>query len=1149
MMNPLVRLLQDNPALLSFQNKKVKVGNLNLYEEALLYVTQFYKQKQSIVIIKSNPYQAQRLYQAILSIEDHVLLYTVEESLRVEHIASSPENVADQIEMLCKLQTDKKQIIVTHIGAIIRRMPSLETFQSFMMHLKIDQDSSINEVKRKLIQAGYHPVARIDQPLTFAMRGGIIDVYSMNYDNPIRIEFFDTQIESIRFFDISTQRTIERLNEITIVPATLLLFNEEERNIVIEEITKRMAKISDPHTLETLQERVEVDLDALQQATTSNQFYKYFTFLPKEFSILDYMNQPYVIISTSEEVKSSNQRINEENIAFMQELASEGLSLPIYSLFNEYSRLLATYKPFEIHQYVNDDTFVHSQIYELIEEDGNTDKVLKKIITQSKESLVLLYVKEHESTIVKEQLRQLEVSYQVEYKEQKLGIIVLEKEMLEGFYLQYENIYVYTSKELFKRKVRLGRYHNKFKEADVLHSYLELGQGDFIVHNQHGVGKYLGIVTREVMGLKKDFLQVAYKGEDVLFVPIEQFKLIRKFVSKEGVAVKLNKLGSGDWEKTKAKMSANVADLAERLVKLYALREEKIGYTYAKDDALQQEFEMDFPYELTRDQDHAVKEIKEDMESTSVMDRLLCGDVGFGKTEVALRAIFKAVTNQKQVAYLCPTTILAAQHYQTIIKRVESYPVNVALLNRFTTPQEVKNIIQNIKDGRIDILIGTHRLLSKDIHYKDLGLLVIDEEQRFGVEHKEKIKEMKNQIDVLSLSATPIPRTLQMSLIGIRSLSQLNTPPQNRVPVQTYVIERNYDLVKEVIERELSRDGQVFYLHNNVKSIYEVAAKLKQKCPDAEIGVAHGRMSKEEIEDVMFSFIQHDYQILVCTTIIETGIDISNANTIIIDDADRFGLSQLYQIKGRVGRSDRLAYAYLMYAPQKQLTEIAQKRLKAIKEFTQLGSGYKIAMRDLTIRGAGDLLGPHQAGFIDTVGIDMYLEMLHKAIAKEKGEEVQEVQEEQVLQAIQLRMDSYIPESFNVENGEKLTIYQQLDRVTTKEKLALLMEELQDNFGRLPKEVNLLFEKKRIEVLLNEPYVDQIKELNDKIIITLTKYTSNNVDGVKAFEITNKISRDISLSFKEGKIFFSIRKIRNWMTLVVKVLENIKEMERRDESR
>lgn len=1146
MMNPLIQLVKNNPALVSFENNNVKLGNLSLYEEALLCIQQFYKLNQNIVIVKSNPYQAQRLYQAVLSIEEAVLLYTVEESLRVEHIASSPENTADQIEMLCKLQTNNKQIIITHTGAIIRRMPSIHTFQSFMMHLTIDQECSINEVKRKLIQAGYHPVTRIDQPLTFAMRGGIIDVYSMNYENPIRIEFFDTQIESIRFFDISTQRTIERLNEITIVPATLMLFNEEGRTLVIEEITQRMAKISDPHTLETLQERIELDLDALKQASTSNQFYKYFRFLPNEYSILDYMKNPYVIISTSEEVKNSNQRINEENMAFMQELASEGLSLPIYSVFNEYSSLLTKYKPFEIYQYVNDDTFVNSQIYELIEEDGNTEKVLQKSIKQSKESLVFMFVKEHESTILKEQLKQLEVPYFIEYKEQKTGIIIIEKELLEGFYLQYENIYVYSSKELFKRKVRLGRYHNKFKEADVLHSYLELQQGDFIVHNQHGVGKYLGIVTREVMGLKKDFLQVAYKGEDVLFVPIEQFKLIRKFVSKEGVAVKLNKLGSGDWEKTKAKMSANVADLAERLVKLYALREEKIGFSYEKDDALQREFESDFPYELTRDQDHAVKEIKEDMESTSVMDRLLCGDVGFGKTEVALRAIFKAVTNQKQVAYLCPTTILAAQHYQTIIKRVESYPVNVALLNRFSTPQEVKNIIQNVKDGRIDILIGTHRLLSKDVHYKDLGLLVIDEEQRFGVEHKEKIKEMKNQIDVLSLSATPIPRTLQMSLIGIRSLSQLNTPPQNRVPVQTYVIERNYDLVKEVIERELSRDGQVFYLHNNVKSIYEVAAKLKQKCPDARIGVAHGRMSKEEIEDVMFSFIQHEYQILVCTTIIETGIDISNANTIIIDDADRFGLSQLYQIKGRVGRSDRLAYAYLMYAPQKQLTEIAQKRLKAIKEFTQLGSGYKIAMRDLTIRGAGDLLGPHQAGFIDTVGIDMYLEMLHKAIAKEKGEEVQE---EQVLQPIQLRMDSYIPESFNVENGEKLTIYQQLDRVTTKEKLAMLMEELQDNYGRLPKEVNLLFEKKRIEVLLNEPYVDQIKELNDKIVITLTKHISNEIDGVKAFEITNKISRDISLSFKENKLFFSIRKVRNWMMLVVRVLESIKEMERTDESR
>lgn len=1135
-METILQRIKDNPALQAYEKQDILLGNLSLYEEALLSVTHFLNHQTSMVIVKSNAYQAQRLYQAILSLHEDVLLYLVEESLRVEHIAASPEHAAQQIEILCKLQTKKAQIIVTHTGALIRRMPNPTTFSRYRIQLQVDQELKMEHLKQQLIQAGYQPVSRIDQPLTFASRGGIIDVYSMNYEHPIRIEFFDTVIDSIRFFDISTQRTISQENTIELVPATLLLFSEKEREQVIHTIEQQMAKISDPHVLENLQERIAMDLDALKQQLTSPQFYKYFRYLDQEYSFIDYLDQPEVIISSKEEVEASNKRINEENIGFMQELASEGLSLPIYSLFNEYSKLITLHQAKELHQYVFQADFMDSQIYELIEDDGNTSSVLKNITQHAKESLVFLCLKEHELSIIKQQLFQLEVPHSTSYMGQTSGIILYEHELLEGFHLQYENIYVYSSKELFKRRVRLGRYHNKFKEADVLHSHLELEIGDYVVHNQHGVGKYLGIVTREVLGVKRDFLKIAYKGEDVLHVPIEQFKLIRKFLSKEGVAVKLNKLGSGDWEKTKAKMSKNVADLAERLVKLYALREEKIGFSYAIDDALQQEFENDFPYELTHDQAQAVDEIKMDMESTRVMDRLLCGDVGFGKTEVALRAIFKAVTNQKQVAYLCPTTILASQHYKTFMKRLNSYPVNVALLNRFTTTQETKKIIEDLKEGKIDILIGTHRILSKDITFADLGLLVIDEEQRFGVEHKEKIKEMKNQIDVLSLSATPIPRTLQMSLIGIRSLSQLNTPPQNRLPVQTYVVERNYDLVKEVIERELSRDGQVFYLHNNVKNIYEVANKIKKKLPHVRIGVAHGQMSKEEIEDVMMAFVENEYQVLVCTTIIETGIDISNANTIIIDDADRFGLSQLYQIKGRVGRSDRLAYAYLMYAPQKQLTEIAQKRLKAIKEFTQLGSGYKIAMRDLTIRGAGDLLGPHQAGFIDTVGIDLYLEMLHAAIAKERGVEVEE---EIKYKSANVLVDSYIPENFHAEDGDKLTIYQRLDQVRTKADLAALMEELQDNYGRLPKEVNLLFEKKRLDILINEPGLELFKELNKEVELTLTQGYSNQIDGVQFFEVISSISRDIAIRYERGRIMLKVKKQRNWMHLVVNLLERI----------
>ena len=678
------------------------------------------------------------------------------------------------------------------------------------------------------------------------------------------------------------------------------------------------------------------------------------------------------------------------------------------------------------------------------------------------------------------------------------------------------------------------RYHAKFKEASVLNDYMELNVGDYVVHHQHGVGKYMGIITRENNGIHQDYLRIIYRGNDELLVPLSQFQLIRRYVTKEGVGIKLNKLGSGEWERTRRKVSEKVEELAQRLVELYALRSEDIGHAYAKDTPMQKEFEDQFAYELTPDQEQAVMEIKQDMESNRPMDRLLCGDVGFGKTEVAVRAAFKAVVDNKQVAFLCPTTILSMQHYQTFAERFRDYPVRIEVLNRFVSKADQRRIIKGLKEGSIDIVIGTHRLLSKDIVWKDLGFLVIDEEQRFGVEHKERIKELKNGIDVLSLSATPIPRTLQMSLVGIRSLSQLNTPPSNRHPVQTYVIERNKGMIREVIQRELSRGGQVFYLYNRIEQIYQIANELRQAFPDIGIGVAHGQMDREEIEDVMLEFHENKYQVLVCTTIIETGIDIPNANTILIEDADRFGLSQLYQIRGRVGRSSRVAYAYLMYRPQKQLNETAMKRLKSIREFTQLGSGYKIAMRDLTIRGAGDLLGPQQAGFIDSVGIDMYMEMLHDAIARHRG--IAPKEEEPQQKSTNLQVDAYIPQQFAPEDGDKLSLYQRIEKTRSVQELRNLMEEVHDRYGRLPNEVRLLFEKKQLDILTNETIVEDFKESARDLRIIFTKAWSAQVDGVRLFERMNQLSRSIALRYREGRIVLCIPKGKKQLELSIAAL-------------
>ena len=699
---------------------------------------------------------------------------------------------------------------------------------------------------------------------------------------------------------------------------------------------------------------------------------------------------------------------------------------------------------------------------------------------------------------------------------------------------------VFTSKELFKKRVRHGRYANRYAEAVNLNSYEELKPGDYVVHDQYGIGQYVAIEKRRVNGIDCDYLRILYKGNDELLVPLSQFSLVRKYVSSEGAVPKLHKLGSKDWIETKKRVEESVNDVADRLLELYSARESNIGFAFSPDGEMQREFEATFDYDLTKDQIKATREVKDDMESPKPMDRLLCGDVGFGKTEIAIRAAFKAVNDNKQVAYLCPTTVLSIQHFNTFRKRLNDFPARVELLNRYVSPSEQKKILQDLKEGKIDILIGTHRLLSKDVKYKDLGLLIIDEEQRFGVEHKEKIKEMKNSIDVLSLSATPIPRTLQMSLIGIRGLSTLNTAPRDRYPVQTYVVTRSDNLVEEVIMRELERDGQVFYLYNNVERIYSVARKLEQDLPYARIDVAHGQMSSEEIEDAMLRFYNGETNVLLCTTIIETGLDVPNANTIIIDNAQNFGLSQLYQIKGRVGRSDRVAYAYLLIPEKKQLKETSLKRLDAIKEFTSLGSGYKIAMRDLTIRGAGDLLGAKQSGFIENVGLDLYLAMLNKAIRVKRGEEV----EEEVTPNVNIPLSSYIPEGFSDNDYEKLRLYHELDDIADKEALLDYYARIVDEYGRLPKEVETLFDKKRLELFVNLNLIDQVMNRNGTFTIILSKDYSDKIDGLKLFGYCNTLSRDIRIRYHNSRLEISIDNQKESIRKMMELIDSLDRLEK-----
>ncbi|MEF9962408.1 MAG: transcription-repair coupling factor [Erysipelotrichaceae bacterium] len=1137
-MNNLLNIIKNNPAIDSLMKHEQRLGNLSLTEEALLLVGLFQKDKQNIVVVKNNLYTAQKLFQRIQSLSKDVLLFAMEDSLRVESIAASPESKASQLETMSMLLADGKKIIVTHTGALLHYLADPKVFKEHIIHLVNGEEFGYDYLKRLLFESGYHHVARVDQPLCFATRGGIIDVYSINNDHPIRIEFFDNEIDSIRSFDISTQRTLEVLKTCDIVAASDLLFSDQELGEIVEKANAALMKTTKQESCK-LSDIINKELDDLCNHNMDPSLYKYFAYLNHTFSILDYIEDPLVLISSEEEIRDSCKHIQEETIAYIQELVQEAMALPKYSLFHDFDLVIKPYSVIKIGLFVNHQHPLTSGIVALNAFDLKLSKTMEYILNNKKDTKIVFALAKKEKTIVEEYLKDHDIQYQIIKEETPLDaeISILEKELVEGFSCTLEKIDVYSGKELFNTTPKLSRYANKFKEAEVLHNYMELEIGDFIVHQQHGIGKYLGIVNKEMDGVHKDFLNIAYKGNDILLVPLEHFRLIRKFLSKEGATPKLNKLGGNEWEKTKERISANIKELADRLVKLYAIREDHIGYAFSKDTPFQKEFDDDFEFELTPDQERAIKEVKADMEMNKPMDRLLCGDVGFGKTEVAMRAAFKAVIDNKQVAFLCPTTILSLQHYKTFVRRMANFPIHIEVINRFIAPAKQKQILKECKEGKIDILIGTHRLLSKDVKFADLGFLVIDEEQRFGVEHKEKIKELKHSVDVLSLSATPIPRTLQMSLIGIRSLSQLDTPPQNRMPVQTYVIEKNLSIIKEIMQRELSRNGQVFYLFNNVKEIYNVATRLRKMLPDARIGVAHGQMSREEIEDVMMKFTNNEYQILVCTTIIETGIDIPNANTILIENADRFGLSQLYQIKGRVGRSDRLAYAYLMYSPQKTLSELATKRLKSIKEFTQLGSGYKIAMRDLTIRGAGDMLGPQQAGFIDTIGIDMYIEMLNDAIKETQGI-VKEP--EVIMKKANTKLDAYIPQSFAPQDYEKITLYQRIDRIQSKQALFDMMEEIKDNYGRLPKGVQMLFEKKRLDLLVNEECLDDFKEGTQEVELIFKETWSDSVDGVKLFEMITTISKDIKIRYVKKQIRMKIPKTKNWLAIVIEILEQLK---------
>ncbi len=1061
------------------------------------------QQDKNILIVINSLYEANKIYNSIANYTDEVYLFPMDDFLTSESLAMSPDLQITRLETLNSIiNSKKKKIIITNLTGYLRFLPTPEKYKENIITLRKDTDEDFEELVKKIYMMGYKKDTLVTNTAEYAKRGYILDIFPIGENLPVRIEFFGDTIDSIRTFDPETQKSISKLNEITIYPSWELL---ADKNIPEEELKQKY-------------------LEKYSDKVSALSFYSDFITIFKDY----------------EQLKASYINLEEEMMVYRNSRDQEFKGNYMHTLDEVETKSKIYYM--NLNNITLKDIFISrydvKEVPFFNEDQERIENYLRNAIKEKK--TVIICLKKHQINALTKNLNvPFVLTDENNIKENKINVI--EKNINKGFC--YQNYIFITEKNLFKVKTETKKYKTKLKYTNKIRSVDKLEIGDYVVHDTHGIGIYNGIRQLTSNGLKKDYIEVLYKGSDKLYIPVEKIDVLNKFSGKEGIVPRVNKLGGTEWQKTKARVRQKVKDIAEKLIKLYALRETQKGFAFSKDNNLLKQFEEDIDFELTRDQVLAISQIKKDMESSKPMDRLLCGDVGFGKTEVAFVACFKAILDSKQVLFLCPTTILSNQHYQNALERFKNFPINIGLLNRFTTPKERKRIIDGLKDGTIDIVFGTHRLLSNDIKPKDLGLLVVDEEQRFGVAHKEKIKEYKNNVDVLTLTATPIPRTLQMSLTGIRSLSLIETPPVNRYPIQTYVIDENEQIIKDAVYKELSRGGQIFMLYNRVESIERKAFEIQKLIPDAKIVCAHGQLTKEELEDRMLDFTNHKYDILLCTTIIETGIDIPNVNTLIIFDADRFGLSQLYQIRGRVGRSNRFAYAYLMYKKQKVLTETAIKRLNVIKEFTELGSGFSIATRDLSIRGAGDMLGSEQAGFIDSVGIDLYLKILKQEISRQKGEKVEDIEDTEENKNPLFQVSTHIDDNYVDNDDLKIEIHRKINSIDGKDSLNAIKEELEDRFGKLSEDMILYMHEEWFEKLAKNVHIDKVVQTRNYIELYLDKEVSKNLDieelFMASFEIT-PMFRFKSTSSKIIIILDTIKLEKNPLYYLIELLEKIK---------
>jgi transcription-repair coupling factor (superfamily II helicase) len=1103
---------------------------------AYLLATDFQKNRKTVFVVVANLYEAQKYYDMLTQITDSedVLFYPVDQTLTAMMALGSPEFRSERLYTIRKLLSGNPYIVVMTYQGLTYRQLLPDDYLSGVKKLSTKEHYDVDALVAYLINSGYKRSYIVERPGEFSLRGGILDVYTLDHEHPFRLDFFDDELELIKRFSVENQKSFETIESVELTPMYELFYTQHMRDRAVFHIQEHF---KDQVLSEKEKQKLDKDIESIKQRQNLEGLMLYISFFnQKETSILDFSTEyTLYMIDTHKMFMQYNQTKDDLNTYATTMNGKAFLSIPFAIDFIRQHQI----KHIEISNLgiETNETAISLGVTEVSRYQGNLGMLAFDLKMMMETHRIYICIDSDEAIKqIKTFLDEQNLPYRLTFDDH-MGIHLTRYAMAGSFYDTRQKIIYFGIEDIFNKRIKKAiRYRSVINQATKIRNIDDLSVGDFVVHYDYGIGQYMGLKTMDLSGQKKDYLYIIYANEEALYVPMDQIDLVLKYSNYEGMHPKLSKLGGKQWAKTKASVKMRIKDLSDRLIKLYAQRQQSLGHAFAKDDLLQQQFEADFIYNTTPDQEKAIIATKFDMEQEKPMDRLICGDVGFGKTEVALRASFKAVLSAKQVLYLVPTTVLARQHYYLFKERFEKYGGNVALLSRFVKPKKQKQIIDRVKKGYIDVLIGTHRVLSKDIGFKDLGLLIIDEEQRFGVEHKERIKEIKINVDTLTLSATPIPRTLQMAMMGLKDLSMIETPPLNRYPVQTYVVEYQEALIKEAISREVARGGQVFYLFNYVTGIEGMVKRLKDLVPEARIAYAHGKMHRDQLEDVLSSFIEHEYDVLVSTTIIETGVDIPNTNTLIIHDADKLGLSQLYQIRGRVGRSDKIAYAYLLYDSRKYINEEAQKRLAAIEDFTALGSGYKIAMRDLSIRGAGDVLGQEQSGFIDSVGIELYMKLLEEAITGEPIEKPKETSIDEVYAA------RHVDPNYVETDAARIEIHKKIAAMNRLEDVQFLKEEIEDRYGPLDAELSFYMYEKLYKKMASKVGVQKTVQEANQVTLILSLEASDKIDGEKLLEKAGKFHVPIRLGYIRGSIHIIMatkHQKAHWLYLFVEFLDDL----------